>query len=162
MGGPYTIEFCSSGATPVVIKDMLVGDLWIFAGQSNMEGVGDLEYSATGSAVHSFDQLDRWLVAQEPLHNLVGAVDRVHWRGNPPVRLTGPESEAYNKQRKRGAGLVLPFAVEMVKRTGVPVGLVPCAHGGMSMAQWDPALKNKGGDSLYGAMMRRFKASAPK
>ena len=73
MGGPYTIEFRSSGATPVVIKDMLVGDLWILAGQSNMEGVGDLEnVQPPDPRVHSFDQLDRWGVAQEPLHNLVG------------------------------------------------------------------------------------------
>ena len=54
------------------------------------------------------------------------------------------------------------FAVEMVKRTGVPVGLIPCAHGGTSMAQWDPALKDKGGDSLYGAMIRRFEAIGSK
>jgi sialate O-acetylesterase len=50
----------------------------------------------------------------------------------------------------------LTFALEMVQRTGVPVGLIPCAHGGTSMAQWDPVLKDKGGDSLYGAMLRRF------
>ncbi len=50
----------------------------------------------------------------------------------------------------------LSFAVEMVKRTGVPIGLIPCAHGGTSMSQWDPTLKDKGGDSLYGAMIRRF------
>jgi sialate O-acetylesterase len=159
MGGPYNIEFRSAGATPVVVKDVLVGDLWILAGQSNMEGVGDLEnVQPPDPRVHSFDQLDRWFLAQEPLHNLVGAVDRVHWRGNPPTRVTGQELETYNKERKKGAGLGLPFAAEMVRRTGVPVGLIPCAHGGTSMAQWDPALKDKRGDSLYGAMVRRFEA----
>jgi sialate O-acetylesterase len=156
-GGPYTIEFRSSGATPVVVKDILVGDLWILAGQSNMEGVGDLvNVQPPDPRVHSFDQFDRWGVAKEPLHNLPGAVDRVHWRNNPPTRLTGEALEAFNRERKKGAGMGLPFAVEMVKRTGVPVGLIPCAHGGTSMSQWDPALKDKGGDSLYGAMIRRF------
>jgi len=29
-------------------------------------------------------------------------------------------------------------------------------HGGTSMAQWSPPLRNKGGASLYGAMMRRY------
>src|SRR5687767_8286881 len=40
------------------------------------------------------------------------------------------------------AGLALPFAVAMARRTGVPVGLVPCAHGGTSMTQWDPASRD--------------------
>ena len=157
MGGPYTIEFRCPGATPVVVKDVLVGDLWILAGQSNMEGVGDLvNVQPPDPRVHSFGQLDRWGVAQDPLHNLPGAVDRVHWRNNPPTRLTGEALESFNRERKKGAGMGLPFAVEMVKRTGVPVGLIPCAHGGTSMSQWDPALQDKGGDSLYGAMIRRF------
>jgi hypothetical protein len=46
----------------------------------------------------------------------------------------------------------------MVRRTGVPIGLVPCAHGGTSMDQWSPALKDQGGASLYGGMVRRFQA----
>jgi len=60
--------------------------------------------------------------------------------------------------RKKGAGLGLPFAVEMAARTGVPIGLVPCAHGGTSMEQWSPALKDREGESLYGAMYRRVQA----
>jgi sialate O-acetylesterase len=40
-GGPYKIELRAAGATSTV-EDVLVGDLWILAGQSNMEGVGDL------------------------------------------------------------------------------------------------------------------------
>ncbi|HYI97288.1 MAG TPA: sialate O-acetylesterase [Bryobacteraceae bacterium] len=160
-GGPYDIEFRSPGATPVVVKDILVGDLWLLAGQSNMEGVGDLvDVQPSDPRVHSFDQLDRWLVAKEPLHNLPGAVDRVHWRGNS--RLTGPALERFNAERKKGAGLGLPFAVEMTKRTRVPIGLIPCAHGGASMAQWDPALKDRGGDSLYGATIRRFHGAGGK
>jgi sialate O-acetylesterase len=36
-GGPYTIEISSPGAEPALIKDLWVGDLWLCAGQSNME-----------------------------------------------------------------------------------------------------------------------------
>jgi sialate O-acetylesterase len=110
--------------------------------------------------VNSFDQSDVWLNAKEPLHSLPDSVDRVHWRKNAQGQLVRLEGEARNQwlaNRKKGAGLGLPFAVEMVRRTGVPVGLVPCAHGGTSMDQWNPALKDKGGDSLYGATVRRFK-----
>jgi sialate O-acetylesterase len=162
MGGPYQIEFRAAGAKGVTIGNVLVGDLWVLAGQSNMEGVGDLvDLQQPDPKVHSFDLTDTWLQATEPLHTLVSAVDRVHWArpaGQEPVRLTGDALARYNEKRQKGAGLGLPFAVEMVHRTGVPIGLVPCAHGGTSMAQWDPALKDKAGDSLYGGMIRRVNA----
>jgi sialate O-acetylesterase len=158
-GGPYKVEVRAGGAT-AVIDDVYVGDLWILAGQSNMEGVGDLaDVQKPDPMVHTFDMFDQWAIATEPLHNLPGAVDRVHWRKNPQgelERLTGEALATFNANRKKGAGLGLPFAVEMVRRTGIPVGLVPCAHGGTSMDQWSPALKDKAGDSLYGAMLRRF------
>jgi sialate O-acetylesterase len=44
----------------------------------------------------------------------------------------------------------------MQRLTKVPQGLISCAHGGSAMVQWDPKLKRLGGNSLYGAMIRRF------
>ena len=158
-GGPYRIEVRAGGATTSV-DDVFVGDLWLLAGQSNMEGVGDLvDVQKPDPMVHTFDMFDQWGIATEPLHNLPGSVDRVHWRKSAQgelKRLTGDALTTFNTNRKKGAGLGLPFAVEMVRRTGIPVGLVPCAHGGTSMDQWSPSLKDKEGDSLYGAMLRRF------
>ena len=159
-GGPYRIELRIQGTNSIALVDnILVGDLWILAGQSNMEGLGDLiDVQQPDPLVHSFDLADEWIVAEEPLHTLVNAADRVHWRTNAqgePERWTGERLQRYVEERKKGAGLGLPFAVEMVKRTGIPVGLVPCAHGGTSMEQWNPGLKEKEGDSLYGSMYRR-------
>jgi sialate O-acetylesterase len=160
-GGPYRIEFRTGrvGAAIAARSDVLVGDIWLLAGQSNMEGVGDLiDVEKPSNKVNSFDQADNWINAKEPLHELVGATDRVHWRKNAagePERLTGDALDKYRAERKKGAGLGLPFAIEYEKRTGVPVGLLPCAHGGTSMDQWSPDLKGKAGDSLYGATIRR-------
>ena len=43
-GGPYRLELRIAGEPlGVVVEHVLVGDLWILAGQSNMEGVGDLD-----------------------------------------------------------------------------------------------------------------------
>ncbi len=162
-GGPYRLELRIAG-TPaqVVVQNILVGDLWVLAGQSNMDGNGNLvDLEQPNALVHSFDMADHWLVAEEPLHLLPGAADRVHWdrdANHQPVRLEGEALRNYIAHRPKGAGLGLPFAVEMVRRTGVPIGLLPCAHGGTSMAEWDPALKEQGGDSLYGAMLRRVRA----
>lgn len=160
-GGPYRIEFRVAGARDVAsASHVLVGDLWVLAGQSNMEGVGNLEDLPLPSAmVNSLDMTDTWVVAEDPLHRLVDAVDKVHWRKNAKgeiAKLEGDELRKWIEARRKGAGAGLPFALEMVRRTGVPVGLIPCAHGGTSMDQWSPDLKDKGGESLYGAMLRRI------
>lgn len=158
-GGPYRIELRAS-TTQTAVSNVLVGDLWLLAGQSNMEGVGNLEnLPVPSSMVNSFDQTDTWVMASDPLHRLVDAVDRVHWRrpapGSEPVKLEGQALREFIANRRKGSGIGLPFAIEMVRRTGVPIGLLPCAHGGTSMDQWNPALKDRGGDSLYGATIRR-------
>ena len=160
-GGPYKLEIRVAGsATPLAINNLLVGDLWILAGQSNMQGVGNLtDVQKPDEMIHSFDMTDHWGIAQEPLHTLVSAIDKIHWsRSKLEARMEGEKLKEYVEKRTKGAGLGLPFAYEMLRRTGVPIGLVPCAHGGTSMDEWDPALKVKGGDALYGAMLRRFKA----
>jgi sialate O-acetylesterase len=164
VGGPYRLEVRLQGSDSTIsIANLLVGDLWVLAGQSNMEGHGDLvEVQQPSPLVHSFDMADRWLIAEEPLHTVVNAVDPVHWPLNAervPERLTGQALENYVTNRKKGSGLGLPFAVAMVARTNVPVGLIPCAHGGTSMDQWSPALKDREGESLYGSMYRRVQAA---
>lgn len=160
-GGEYTVELRlrdNSGTTlaTTTVAHVLVGDLWVLAGQSNMQGVANLiDVEAPSPLVHSFDMADHWQVAEEPLHWLLEAVDPVHWRNLTDPQERQAEARRQRLARTKGAGLGLPFAKEMVRRTGVPVGLVPCAHGGTSMDQWSPALKDKGGKSLYGAMVRR-------
>ncbi len=163
VGGPYRLEVRLQGTdSSLSVANLLVGDLWVLAGQSNMEGHGDLvDVEQPSPLVHSFDMSDHWEIAEEPLHTTVSAADPVHWPLNAqhqPERLQGQALETYKANRKKGAGLGLPFAVEMVARTGVPVGLIPCAHGGTTMEEWNPALKDRGGDSLYGAMYRRVQA----
>jgi sialate O-acetylesterase len=163
-GGPYKVEFRVEGARETAAVDpVFVGDLWILAGQSNMQGVGDLiDLERPDDRVMMLDMVEeKWQRAREPLHNLVGAVDRVHWPLNAekqPERYTGAKLDEYIQNRRKGAGLGLAFGVQYVRETGVPVGLIPCAHGGTSMDQWDPARWDKAnpGDSLYGSMMRRF------
>lgn len=148
VGGPYEVGEA---------KNVLVGDLWILAGQSNMEGVGGLMDVETGHPlVHSFQSREQWALAEEPLHWLGESPRPVHhilWGQPVPTELS-PRDPA----RTKGAGLGLTFAKTRAEQTGVPVGLIPAAHGGTSMEQWDPARKGQGGHSLYGATLERVKA----
>jgi sialate O-acetylesterase len=163
VGGPYFINLRfkkESVTSNTSIGPVFVGDLWVLAGQSNMEGVGNLiDVTPPHQRVMLLGMDGKWATAEEPLHWLVDSPDPVH-SGDPKTR--AERSARTHKSRTKGAGLGLPFAVAMVEATGVPVGLVACAHGGTSMAQWNPALKEQGGGSLYGSMLRQVKLSGGK
>ena len=132
----------------------------MLAGQSNMEGVGDLiDVTPPNPRVMLLGMDDKWAPAEEPLHWLVDSPDPVH-SGDPSTR--AERSAQFHKARNKGAGLGLPFAVAMVESTGVPIGLIASAHGGTSMEQWNPAKKEQGGNSLYGSMLRQVKLAGGK
>ncbi len=95
---------------------------------------------------------DRWAVAKDPIHDLWNAADAVHH--DLFAQRTGGMKRV--PDRVFGAGPGVSFGKALLEATGVPQGLIACAHGGTSMSQWDPELKPRGGASLYGAMMRRI------
>ena len=152
-GGPYTVQLRLDGHEAQA-EQVLAGELWILAGQSNMQGVGNMENVAQPHPrVHVFAMNDDWRVAEEPLHRRGESVDPVH----NPNAAEGLEIDVTDWTK--GAGLGLSFAKARFETTGRPVGLIPCAHGGTSMDQWDPARRDEYGESLYGAMYRRFQAA---
>lgn len=161
-GGPYTVEL-RSGKETLAVEEVFVGDVWFLAGQSNMQGVGNLnEALKPHPLVRAFYMRDEWDIAAEPLHVLGEAVDPVHrGQGGNAGDVEVPvfsRAQAAKERRTvvKGTCPGLGFAGELLKRTGVPQGLVLCAHGGTTMQQWSPDLKDRGGKSLYGAMLRRF------
>ena len=156
VGGPYDLVLQVAGCRKkAVYKNLLVGDLWLLAGQSNMADSGFMpSLSETSDMVRAFYMDNTWGVARDPLHDVTRAVAPVHG-GNP----ANPPRE---KLTFRGTGPGLQFGVEMYKHTGVPQGLIACAHGGTTLAQWDPALKKLGGKSLYGALYERLKMQGGK
>ena len=144
-GGPYELTIDGQ-----IYEDIYVGDVWILGGQSNMEGVGWLtpedEQFVGDPEVRALYMNDTWGAARHPLHNLGIAVDGVH------AALGAGPRPMFNS-----AGPGLEFALKMKALTGVPQGVLCCAHGGTSMEQWSPGIKSRGGSgSLYGAMLRRF------
>lgn len=162
-GGPYAIEIqLVNDAGEVLdsgrIEKLYAGDLWILAGQSNMQAVGNMENVETPIDRVKALRMDRtWSTAEEPLHVLQESPDPVHYQPKDEAERAAAIAAARNGSK--GAGLGLPFAKAMYEKTGRPVGLICTAHGGTSMAQWDPALRDKGGDSLYGSMLLSLQAA---
>ncbi|MCH2176158.1 MAG: sialate O-acetylesterase [Lentisphaeria bacterium] len=161
-GGPYKLKLRIRKAGKTVdeltIEEFFVGDVWILAGQSNMEGVGNLSAKPKSHPmVRAFYMHDVWGKAESPVHRLSEAVDIFHnGYGDGENRPSQKELDKVFKERLKGVSPAIYFGKDMFKATGVPQGLIACAHGGTSMAQWSPDLKEQGGASLYGAMLRRF------
>ena len=132
-GGPYRVDFrvCDDAGKTLEetsVLEVLVGDVWILAGQSNMQGVGNrVDVEAPSPMVHTFAMSYEWRVAQEPLHTLAESPDSVH--GTFTSDADRQKAIAGWRDGSKGAGLGLAFAKEMVARTGRPVGLIASAHG---------------------------------
>lgn len=159
-GGPYIIELRAGTGFGRMkeehkIENVFVGDLWLLAGQSNMQGVGNNEdVEEPDPRVLIFAMNDTWRVAEEPIHRLPESRDIVHSKVEDDAERAKLVMDVTDWTK--GAGLGLPFAKAVAEATGRPIGLVPCAHGGTSMTQWSPEGRDQGGATLYGAMYRRF------
>jgi hypothetical protein len=158
VGGPYEITL-TVGSESVTAHRVRVGDVWLLAGQSNMQGCGNLATAPKPHPlVHAMYMDDHWGLAREPIHFLADSPDRVHWlaHGNTPP--TRAQRDKLLRVAAKGVGPGIFFGREMVERSGgVPQGLLCTAHGGTSMEQWDPGKKHLGGDSLYGSMLRTWR-----
>lgn len=150
VGGPYTVTLADDRGS-VTLTDLYVGDVWMLAGQSNMEGIG--YYRDIAGEVKqrpelrqfSFDN-DHWEPAEPRLHR--------GWLSPEPV--LQKHFAGHGGVHERGVGPGFFFAEEMHRRTGVPQGLIPCALGGSPLSQWAPD-PVAGTPPLYQIAMRRFR-----
>lgn len=155
-GGPYALKL-QIGAESMVIHSFYVGDVWILAGQSNMEGVGNRSGAAPRHPlIRAFSMRREWRQAEDPLHVLAESPDACHHGGNP---LTREAAESLRKTTQKGVGAGVFFGLEMWQRSKVPQGLICTAHGGTSMRQWDPQRRSLGGESLYASMLASVQAT---
>ena len=159
-GGPYDLEL-TIGKEKRRIGNVLVGDVWVLAGQSNMQGCGRLRdaYRLNSPNVRAFYMNDVWDIAVDPITVPKIANAQVHWDIFGERR---PEKPRYKDPLGSGVGPGVAFGNEMLTLTGVPQGLIASAHGGTTMKQWDPELKKYGDVSLYGAMMNRVERNGGK
>lgn len=146
-------------------------DIWILAGQSNMQGAGRTPDSAGDARLWMLNMDGRWMRARNPLHRVFEAKEPAYELGfyelngkNLPGRdsfhlefLRNAEQSRKNPYAVAGVGPGLYFGKRIVEATGQPVGLIPCALGGATIELWNPSRKSRGDSSLYGTMINRAK-----
>jgi sialate O-acetylesterase len=123
-GGPDTMTI--SGSNTVTLEDVLVGEVWVGSGQSNMAG-------GAGRYANGDEVLAKW-IAGGPY---------------PKLRLLGSRDKGWGVATPENAGrfsaILFAFGLELQRELDVPVGLYVGAVGGTPSGRWVPA------DALLGS-----------
>jgi sialate O-acetylesterase len=173
-GGPYSVALYSQDHLIREDHGLLVGDIWVLAGQSNMQGLGEKipdHKPLNLSTMLSFD--GNWKPTLEPTHRFWETNQSAQFKMSPFLGFEQPLEELEQMYEELHAqDLVEPvggvgpgyfFAEELMKLCDVPVGLIPCALGGSSLDMWQKgfALEKdvRVEDTLYGDLIKRAATS---
>jgi len=124
-GGPYTMNINASNRT--TIKDILIGDVWLCSGQSNMVHQMSLHserYAA--DIVHAnYPQIRQFWVRNttnlaEPQNNLLNS----YWKWANPEDVLQFSAVAYF------------FAKKIYEKYNVPIGIINASWGGTPIEAW--------------------------
>lgn len=124
-GGPYSITI--KGYDQIILEDVLLGEVWICSGQSNMEwsansGIDDAEQhssEANHPTIRFFDV--KTMSAESPQRDVSGS-----WSVCTPETMAKTSAIGYF------------FARELSKKLGVPVGMINSTWGGTPAETWTP------------------------
>jgi len=153
-GGPYTLEAQGSrGTPPVRASDVMIGDVWLCSGQSNMEFSLSRSLNGAGEVQQVGDPLLRLMtVPQRASIDPTPFPSEVKWE--PATSASAADFSAactFMGQRLRAAN-------------GVAVGLIDASWGGTAIRSWisEDAMRASGGgaDADLLALHRRDPAAA--
>ncbi len=129
-GGPHVLEV--KGSTIVKFEDVLVGEVWICSGQSNMEmGINAVRNGKAEAAAADYPRIRLLMVpnkwAPEPRNDIEPAV----WKVCTPQSVAEGGWSGFS-----AVGFF--FGRELHQKLGVPVGLIDATWGGTVVQSWTP------------------------
>jgi sialate O-acetylesterase len=135
-GGPFSLS-ASSDAQSVTINDVLIGDVWLCSGQSNMQ-----------MSVREMADADAVLTVSHPLLRL-GKVGQA-WTKSPQDQAKIAWTNAGAKEAKDFSAVAYTFAHELESdpaMANVPLGILEDCLGGTVIESWLPKEALSGFDS---------------
>ncbi|HEU0305518.1 MAG TPA: sialate O-acetylesterase [Lysobacter sp.] len=127
-GGPFELTVREGSGDIVTVRDVLVGDVWLASGQSNMEWPVAQAQDAEKEIAAANDAGIRHFKVPKS------------WSGQPEARLTGGDWRAASPQTVgQFSAVAYYFARELRARTGVPIGIIDSTWGGSNIETWTDA-----------------------
>src|ERR1043166_8478642 len=115
-----------TGRNTIELKDILVGEVWLVAGQSNMQRL--LSETANGEAAIA--------AANHPNIRLFNVSRQVAFKHAPPPLGRWQTCSPQTVKDFSAAGYY--FGVELEKELKVPIGLINASYGGSQAEAWTP------------------------
>ncbi len=150
-GGPYQIGV-RCGKTDIVIEDILIGEVWVASGQSNMEmplGPVDDQYSGVEDYESELES------AEYPMLRLFNVENDMSLQ--PEGTCEGAWQACTPKTARAFSATAYFFGRELQRELGVPVGLITADYGGTRAEAWmsASALSAQPGFEQIGALLGR-------
>lgn len=115
-----------SGKNTIELKNILVGEVWLVAGQSNMQRL--LSETANGDVAIA--------AANQPLIRLFNVSRQVAFKHQQGTLATWQACSPESVKQFSAAGYY--FGVELQRELNVPVGLINSSYGGSQAEAWTP------------------------
>jgi sialate O-acetylesterase len=151
-GGPYSISVASHDTT-IALDDIMVGEVWLCSGQSNMAFPLKNAINASDEMKEAEGNNSLRLMRMQPL----AEPDNVAWDSlaldkiNKLQYFSGSWQRCDSNRAKNFSAIAYYFAKKLQKQLHVPVGLIEVAIGGATTESWidrftmehDPVLLNE-------------------
>jgi sialate O-acetylesterase len=124
-GGPYTMEIAASNK--ITLRNILIGDVWICAGQSNMVHYLELHKERYADEIEQANYPEIRHFSIPTLTNLQGPVDNLpkgNWKTANP------------RDVRRFSVVAYFFAKKLYEKYHVPIGLINASVGGTPIEAW--------------------------
>ena len=123
-GGPHELTV-RAGTNAVVLRDVLVGEVWVCSGQSNMEWpLQSARDAAQEIAAADDDGIRHLKVAHRASLHPLDDIEPAVWEPSRPASAGQFSAVAYF------------FARKLRRETGMPVGLINASWGGTPIETW--------------------------
>ena len=129
-GGPHELVV-NGKANTVRVADVLVGEVWVCSGQSNMEmGIGVVQDGEKEAAAADYPKIRLFELPRRPSGQRADDI-------NATWRICHPDTIAEGRWGGFSA-LGYFFGRELHQELGVPIGLIDSAWGGTRIEPWTP------------------------
>ena len=135
-GGPYSLRISGKdGVAPLVLKDVLVGDVWICSGQSNME------MPVKGKTAIWQDDRYEEILEEAPKYSRIRLFNEAIVKQVSPVVLNdqprGHWTTTTREEVIRFSATAINFGMQLAKDVpDVPIGLVSLCWSGTKIEPW--------------------------